>query len=213
MIPGKFISIEGTEGAGKSTALSFIQQLLTKAHIDVVMTREPGGTPLSEDIRQLLLHTQREEKILAETELLLLFAGRAQHLHHGILPALQSGKWVVSDRFIDASYAYQSGGRGFDIEKITYLDKWIVGNHYPDLTLLLDIDARLGMSRTEKRGAQKDRIEQEKIDFFMRVREMYLARAKHDTVRIKVIDASQPLTEVQAAIQVILDDFIKRSLL
>lgn len=210
MTCGKFITIEGTEGAGKSTALQFIKAYLLRANKDVVMTREPGGTEMAEEIRKVLLYPASSEKMTPETELLLMFAGRAQHISHCILPALQSGKWVVSDRYIDASYAYQGGGRGLDINKIKILDEQIVAGHYPDLTLLLDIPADLGFARTEKRGSQKDRIEQEKIDFFDRVRNTYLERAKQEPKRIVVIDASLALPQVQKQISETLDAFLAK---
>ena len=144
----------------------------------------------------------------AETELLLMFASRAQHIGQCILPALKVGKWVVSDRYIDASYAYQGGGRGISMRSIQKLDKLVVGKHYPDLTLLLDVPADLGLNRTEKRTGSKDRIEQEKIDFFVRVRKVYLERAEQDPARIKVIDASQPLSAVQIQIRNVLNAFL-----
>src|SRR5580658_4876444 len=131
---GKLISIEGTEGAGKSTALQFIKQYLSKASIDIAWTREPGGTEIAEEIRKLILHPMSSETIEPETELLLMFAARAQHMKYYILPALYAGKWIVTDRFIDASYAYQGGGRGIDMHYIAMLDQWIVGATYPDLT-------------------------------------------------------------------------------
>lgn len=208
MSRGKFITIEGTEGAGKSTSRLFILNYLEKANLKVVVTREPGGTDIAEEIRNVLLHRVNNEIMLAETELLLMFAGRAQHIFNRIEPALQSGKWVLSDRFVDASYAYQGGGRGIDPQFIAALDKHVVGKLYPDLTFLLDVPAELGMQRAEQRGSQKDRIEQEKIDFFKRVRTAYLERAKKDPKRIKVIDASLTLTEVQAQIQRVLDTFL-----
>lgn len=201
MARGNFISIEGTEGAGKSTALTFIRSYLTDAGVEVVWTREPGGTPLAEEIRKVLLHPASQERMLPETELLLMFAARAQHIETVIKPALAAGKWVVSDRFVDASYAYQRGGRGVDEHHIAMLDKWIVGNCYPDMTLLLDVAPEIGFERTAKRGTGRDRIEQEKIDFFTRVRETYLERAGSDAKRIKVIDASRPLAEVEQQIQ------------
>jgi len=209
MAMGKLISIEGTEGAGKSTALEFIKQYLTKANIDVVWTREPGGTEFAEEIRKLILHSTHPEKIEPETELLMMFAGRAQHMKKKILPALNAGKWVVTDRFIDASYAYQGGGRGIHSDTIHMLDQWIVGATYPDLTLLLDIPPDLGFKRAEKRGTDKDRIEQEKLDFFVRVREAYLQRAKLYQKRIKIIDASLTIPEVEKQIANVLDEFVK----
>lgn len=208
MARGKFISIEGTEGAGKSTALNFIKNYLAEANIEVVWTREPGGTELAEQIRNLLLHPLTYEKMSSETELLLMFAARAQHMQHRILPALMAGKWVVSDRFIDASYAYQGGGRGLDIERISMLDEWIVNGVYPDLTLLLDITPEQGFARAEKRGTDKDRIEQEKMDFFASVRHSYLERAKQHPERIKIIDASQPLYAVENQLRRSLDAFL-----
>jgi len=210
MARGKLISIEGTEGAGKSTALQFIKQYLTKANIDVVWTREPGGSKMAEEIRHLVLHPSDEE-IAPEAELLLMFAARAQHMKQNILPALNAGKWVATDRFIDASYAYQGGGRGIDTNFIAMLDKWIVGSYYPDLTLLLDIAPEVGFERAEKRGTEKDRIEQEKIDFFARVRDVYLTRAKQDPQRVKMIDASVPLFAVENQIREVLDVFLSDS--
>jgi dTMP kinase len=210
MMTGKFISIEGTEGAGKSTALKFIREYLEKKNLAVTWTREPGGTDLAEKIRALLLHPECAEIMTSETELLLMFAGRAQHIQRRIVPELQAGRWVVSDRFIDASYAYQAGGRGLDIHKIEMLDEWIVGAHYPDLTILLDIAPEQGFARAAKRGTDHDRIEQEKIDFFIRVRETYLQRAKQYSQRIKTIDASGTIAAVQSQIQHVLDDFIAR---
>ncbi len=209
MAQGKFISLEGTEGAGKSTALQFIKQYLLKANIDVVWTREPGGTEVAEDIRRLVLHPMSFEEIEPETELLLMFAARAQHMKKYILPALNAGKWIATDRFIDASYAYQGGGRGMEMNYIAMLDKWIVGTNYPHLTLLLDIPPEIGFQRAELRGAEKDRIEEEKMEFFVRVRDVYLQRAKQDPARIKIIDANVPLFAVESQIRNVLDEFIK----
>lgn len=208
---GKLITIEGTEGAGKSTARLFVMNYLEKAGIKVVVTREPGGTDIAEEIRNVLLHRVNTEIMLPTTELLLMFAGRAQHINQRILPALQSGKWVLSDRYIDASYAYQGGGRGIDMGFIGALDKHIVGRVYPDLTFLLDVPAELGMARAESRGNGKDRIEQERMDFFIRVRTTYLERAKADPKRIKVIDASVNLQDVQTQMRQVLDRFIAES--
>jgi dTMP kinase len=207
---GKFISIEGSEGAGKSSILAFVQHYLKQAKREVVLTREPGGTPLAEEIRQVLLQPNSTEKMTSETELLLVFAARAQHIQQCIVPALQAGKWVVSDRFIDASYAYQGGGRGVDKQYITWLDQWVVGQVYPDLTLLLDLPPHVGTERAKSRSIQPDRIEQESMDFFLRVRDSYLQRAKEAPQRIKKIDASQPVTLVQEQIQHILDTFLHK---
>ena len=212
MMQGKFITIEGSEGAGKSTALAFIREYFAKAHIDVILTREPGGTPIAEEIRKILLHQSHTETLQPETELLLMFACRAQNIAHCILPALQSGKWVVSDRYVDASYAYQGGGREMDAHDIEAIDNIVVDDLYPDLTLLLDVPVETGFARADKRGTQKDRIEQEKIEFFDRVRAAYLERAKQDPARIKIIDASQPLDMVQEQIHKVLDEFRMRQL-
>ncbi len=208
MRKGKFITVEGTEGAGKSTALKFIQDFLEQNGKQIVLTREPGGTPFAEEVRNLLLHAKTTEKIEPETELLLMFAGRVQHIAQCILPTLQTGKWIVSDRYIDASYAYQGGGRGISHHYIHKLDRLAVGHIYPDLTLLLDIPADLGMQRAEKRGVQKDRIEQERMDFFVRVRQAYLDRAKQDPNRIKIIDASKSLADVETQIHQVLTEFL-----
>ncbi|RDI46017.1 dTMP kinase [Aquicella lusitana] len=210
MTRGKLITIEGIEGAGKSTALQFIQDYLVKAGVEVVLTREPGGTDVSEAIRKLLLHSTASEGIAPETELLLMFASRAQHISQCIEPTLSAGKWVVSDRYVDASYAYQGGGRGIAMDKISLLDKMIVDGLYPDLTFLLDVPADLGIARAEKRGTQKDRIEQEKTDFFVRVRNVYLERAKADPERIRLIDATLGLGLVQDQVRRILDEFIRK---
>ena len=208
MTRGKFITIEGTEGAGKSTALKFIQDYFLQTGKEVVLTREPGGTMIGEEIRNVLLHTASNEIMQPETELLLMFAARVQHVSQKILPALSAGKWVVSDRYIDASYAYQGGGRGISHHHIHRLDRLVVGHIYPDLTLLLDVPAELGMMRAEKRGARKDRIEQERMDFFVRVRNAYLERAKQEPKRIKIIDASKSLVDVQEQLRHTLTEFL-----
>lgn len=207
MMRGKLITIEGSEGAGKSTALKFIQHYFANNGRQFVSTREPGGTELAEEIRKVLLHPASVEKMAPETELLLMFASRAQHIANLVRPALDAGKWVISDRYIDASYAYQGGGRQINVQQISALDKLIVADLYPDLTLLFDIPADIGLARTDHRGTSKDRIEQEKIDFFERVRNAYLDRAQQDPKRIKIIDASKPLEDVQKQICNVLDDF------
>lgn len=210
MSRGQFITIEGTEGAGKSTAMTFICEFLQRAGCDVVKTREPGGTEIAEEIRKVLLHSTASEKTQPVTELLLMFAGRAQHIAALIEPALAAGQWVVSDRYVDASYAYQGAGRGIDLQSIATLDHMVVGQHYPGLTLLLDIPAELGFARAVKRNAERDRIEQEKIDFFVRVRNAYLARAKAEPERIKIIDASLSIEQVRDQINACLQAFMAK---
>jgi dTMP kinase len=200
---GRFITLEGGEGVGKSTNLQYIQQLLLEQQIDVVVTREPGGTELAEKIRQLLLE-KHEESITEKAELLLVFAARAQHIQHVILPALQQGRWVLSDRFTDATYAYQGGGRAMDMQTIAWLENTVQGDLRPDLTLLLDASLDVGMSRAQQRG-KLDRFESEQRDFFERVRQAYLKRAGQDQQRYKIIDASLPLNEVQLQIKHALD--------
>jgi dTMP kinase len=204
---GVFLTLEGGEGVGKTTAVKFIQNYLQKAEQEFVITREPGGTPCAEQMRQLLLAPNLTEVITPTTELLLMFASRSQHIENLIKPALATDKFVVSDRFVDASYAYQGGGRGFDTDQITTLDKWIVGDLRPDVTILLDAPPSLGMARAKKRGTH-DRIEQEKLAFFERVRAVYLARAAADKKRFQIIDATKPLAAVQAEIQTILDKLL-----
>lgn len=200
MKTGKFITIEGIEGAGKSTAMEFVRDTLIAAGNQVITTREPGGTSIAENIRHVLLQSTSSEIMRPETELLLMFAGRAQHLATCIEPALKSGSWVVSDRFVDASYAYQGGGRGIDEQYIAYLDRWLVDQYYPNLTLLLDLPPDLGLARAAARSPHKDRIEQEKVDFFARVRQAYLTRAEQDPKRIKIINAGMALEDVHQQI-------------
>jgi dTMP kinase len=203
----RFLTIEGIEGVGKSTAVKFIQSYLTRAQQKFIITREPGGTVLAEQIRKILLTPNADEIMTPKTELMLMFAARAQHISQCIQPALHAGKWVVSDRFVDASYAYQGGGRGFDVAQIKMLDEWVVGDFHPAVTILLDASPSLGLARAKRRGEQ-DRIEQEKIIFFERVRAAYLARAKADAKRFYVIDASQTLAAVHAEIKTILDKLL-----
>lgn len=191
----RFVTLEGGEGAGKSTVLSALREMLQASGTEVVCTREPGGTPLAEQIRGLLLDTHHEAPS-AETELLLMFAARAQHVRETILPALQRGAWVISDRFTDASYAYQGAARGGDADFIAELERRVVGIA-PALTLLLDVPAAVGLQRARGRGAV-DRIESEQDEFFERVRAGYLARASSHAQRFRVIDATQPPEAVAA---------------
>lgn len=207
MSRGKFITLEGGEGVGKTTNLSFIKDYLQQQAILVTVTREPGGTALAEKIRQLVLDKD-SESISDTTELLLMFAARAQHIQHVIEPALAQGNWVLCDRFTDATYAYQGGGRELSIATIALLEQLVQGELRPDLTLLLDAPIEIGMERAQKRSAF-DRFEAEKISFFTRVRTMYLSRAAQQSERIKVIQANQSLVNVQSDIIDVLTDFIK----
>lgn len=195
---GRFITLEGGEGVGKSTNLHFIQQLLVQEQLSVILTREPGGTELAEKIRQLLLE-KRAEAITPQAELLLVFAARSQHIHHVILPALAQGQWVLSDRFTDATYAYQGGGRHMDTQTIAWLENTVQGELRPDLTLLLDAPVEIGLARAQQRGTL-DRFESEQRSFFQRVRQSYLERARQDQQRYRIIDASLPLDQVQKQI-------------
>ncbi len=202
MKTGKFITIDGVEGAGKSTQITFICDYLKAKGINVILTREPGGTDLGEKIRELLLSTSTKS-MHSDSELLLMFAARNEHIHDKIIPALEQGDWVLSDRFTDASYAYQGGGRGLDIKRIEQLEKWVLQDFVPDMTLLLDIPVEQGMSRVESRG-EKDRIELEAMDFFQRVRQAYIARSKKYPQRIKLIDSSKTKAHTSAQIEQIL---------
>ena len=193
---GKFITLEGGEGVGKSTNLRFITQWLEARGIEYVQTREPGGTPLAEQLRCLLLE-KREEPVDPTAELLMVFAARAQHLSQVIKPALASGKWVVCDRFTDATYAYQGGGRGLDRALIAELEQTVQGDLRPDRVLLLDLDPEIGLQRAAATG-EADRFESEQAEFFRKVRSAYRERANLAPERYAVIDASQPLLEVQA---------------
>ncbi len=203
---GRFITLEGGEGVGKSTNLIFIKQLLESSGIDVVTTREPGGTILAENIRQLLLD-KSEETVSEITELLLMFAARAQHIQQVINPALAQGQWVLCDRFTDATYAYQGGGRGMDVKMIEWLEQKVQGSVRPDLTLLLDAPIAVGIERANERG-ELDRFEQEKQDFFQKVRTAYLDRADQNQQVIKIINADQPLNKVQKQITSIIQSFV-----
>lgn len=197
----KFITLEGGEGVGKTTNLAFIEDYLKSRGVSLLRTREPGGTLLGEKVREILLHSDHVD---AKSELLLVFAARAQHIQTVIRPALANGQWVLSDRFTDASYAYQGGGRGIDTADIGFLERWVQADLRPDMTLLLDTPVSVGMARARARGPQ-DRFESEADHFFERVRAAYLERMKGEPDRIRRIDASVDLPLVQAAIAQELD--------
>jgi dTMP kinase len=205
MKTGRLITLEGGEGAGKTTVLEAVRQRLEARGLDVVVTREPGGTVLGEAVRDIVLDPARRN-ISAESELLLMFAARAQLVRELIRPALDAGRWVLSDRFTDASYAYQGGGRGQPDSRIADLEKWAAAMT-PDLTLLLDLPIGEGLARIGARG-QADRIELENNDFFERVRAAYRARASAQPQRFRVIDASQPVAAVRAAACSAVDAFL-----
>lgn len=198
-IKGRFITLEGVDGAGKSTHLAWLTDVLRQRGIDVVVTREPGGTPLGESLREILLN----QRMHIETEALLMFASRREHLAEVIVPALQQGKWVVSDRFTDASFAYQGGGRGLAEAKLQTLEQWVQQGLQPDLTLLFDVPVEVARKRLSSTPVL-DRFEREQHDFFERVRQAYLHRAAQFPQRIQVIDASRPLAEIQAELEKII---------
>jgi dTMP kinase len=203
---GQFITVEGVEGAGKSTQLRFIESYLRQAGKSLVVTREPGGTPLSEEIREILLQP-REEGMAGNTELLLMFAARAEHLAQKILPALDAGQWVLCDRFTDATYAYQGGGRGLDKSLILDLENLIQGDHRPDMTIYLDLPVETGLKRARERG-ELDRFERENLQFFESVRQAYLERSVQLSNIYRVIDAGQTIDEVEHQVKQALDAFL-----
>ncbi len=205
MQSGRFITVEGGEGVGKTTNLDFIESLLRSDGHDVVRTREPGGTPLAESVRELLL-APRDEPVSELAELLLVFAARAQHIEQVIKPALARGQWVLCDRFTDATYAYQGAGRGMDVTAIAKLEQLVQQNLRPDLTLLLDVPVEIGMSRASARSTP-DRFESEQLQFFELVRAEYLQRASDEPERFVIIDASPELSEVQQQIRRALEKF------
>mgnify|MGYP001619568607 FL=1 len=199
-----FITLEGGEGAGKSTNLEFVRQWLLRDGHDVVVTREPGGTELGERVRDILLHG-RELSISAESEMLLMFAARAEHIARVVRPALDAGKIVLCDRFTDATYAYQGGGRGIPAARIATIESWVQGDLRPDLTLLFDVPVEDGRRRAGLRS-EPDRFEQENNEFFARVHATYLARAASEPGRMRVIDASQSLEKVEKQIGTVLKE-------
>jgi len=207
-VSGLFITLEGPEGAGKSTNREYLAEHLRAKGVDVVLTREPGGTPLAERIRELLL-APSEELMDADTELLLVFAARAQHLAQVIRPALARGAVVLCDRFTDATYAYQGGGRGLSVSRIATLEQFVQGALRPDLTLVFDLPVEIGLSRAAARG-RLDRFEQEGQAFFEAVRQAYLARAKAAPEQYTLIDASQSLAQVQQSLDALLPQILER---
>lgn len=204
---GKFLSIEGIEGAGKSTQLRFIEQYLLQRDINVLVTREPGGTPLGEQIREVLL-TPRATQMTNDAELLLMLAARVEHVQQKILPALERGDWVLSDRFVDATFAYQGAGRQIDVQRIEAVSDWALQGLTTEMTFLFDLPVEVGQQRVSQRGVNKDRFEQEKTAFFEAIRTCYLARAQQAPQRIKVIDANQPITEIQQQLMPLLDQLL-----
>ena len=205
---GLFITLEGPEGAGKSTNRDYLAMCLRAAGVEVLLTREPGGTPLAERIRELLL-APSDEAMAADTELLLVFAARAQHLAQVIRPALARGCVVLCDRFTDATYAYQGGGRGLSQQRIAELERFVQGDLRPDLTLLFDLPVEQGLARAAARG-RLDRFEQEQRSFFEAVRQTYLQRAALAPQRYRLLDASQSLQQVQAAIDALVPMLVGR---
>ena len=201
---GLFITVEGVEGSGKSTNIEVIKEFLAERVVDYTITREPGGTLLAEEIRELLLR-RHEEEMDATTELLLIFAARVQHLNTKIKRSLAEGVWVLCDRFTDATYAYQGAGRGLDAKLISQLERLVQVNLRPDLTVIFDLDPRIGLERARQRG-QLDRIESQKLEFFQRVREGYKNIASHETARCLVIDASQTMEAVRQTLRTALED-------
>ncbi len=199
MSAGRFISIEGGEGVGKSTSVAYIEEYLQASGVELISTREPGGTKLAEDLRSLLLN-HHAERVDPFTELLMMFAARRQHITEVIQPALAAGKWVLCDRFTDASYAYQGYGRNLPLAFIDSLAQWVHGETNPDMTLLLDVDIEVGMQRARQRNSL-DRIESENMAFFEAVRQGYLTRAKAEPKRFQIIDASQDIAAVQTQIR------------
>ncbi len=200
---GKFITFEGIDGAGKSTHIATVVDWLSARGLEVVSTREPGGTPLGEKLRELLLH----EPMHLETEALLMFAARREHLALVIEPALARGAWVVCDRFSDATYAYQGGGRGLDKAKFAALERWVHGHLQPDLTFLFDLPPEVACERIARQGRELDKFEQERADFHQRVRQAYLERAVEAPNRIRVINAGQRQDEIKKVVEEIVSTY------
>jgi dTMP kinase len=208
MASGCFVTVEGGEGAGKTTQLAFMRAYLEQAGYRVMLTREPGGTPLGEEIRALLLGHRHDGMALA-TETLLMFAARAEHLERVIRPALATGHWVLCDRFTDATYAYQGGGRGLPAQRIAILEDWAQGTLRPDLTLVFDLPVEMGLERVGRRGAA-DRFEREEKAFFERIRAVYLDRARRHPDRYRIVNADRPVEAVRAEVETILAGWLER---
>lgn len=208
-MPGRFIVVDGVEGAGKTTQLAFMGEYLERAGHRVVSTREPGGTALGEEIRALLLG-HRHDGMALTTETLLVFAARAEHLERVVRPALAAGRWVLCDRFTDATYAYQGGGRGVSLERIAILENWVQEDLRPDLTLLFDLPVAVGLKRAGRRGAA-DRFEREEKAFFERVRAIYLERARQRPDRYRIVDADRSVDAIRAEVETILAGWLERS--
>lgn len=203
---GVFITFEGVEGGGKTTNISYIADLIEKSGHEILLTREPGGTIVGESIRDILISTDLPD-MHHDTELLLMFAARAEHLQRKIMPAIEQGKWVLCDRFTDATYAYQGAGRGININHISALEKLVQGSIRPDFTFLFDLEADIGLSRAKSRG-ETDRFEQQHIDFFNRVRSEYLKMAKAEKNRYRIVNAQYDLETVQQQISKLLEEII-----
>lgn len=206
MQQGLFITLEGVEGAGKSTLMAYAAEYFAEKGKEVIQTREPGGTKTGEQIRAILLDSENET-LTDNTELLLMFAARMQHIDEIIKPALSSGHVVICDRFTDATYAYQGAGRGLDMKRIEVLENWIQQGLKPDITLLFDLDVETGLRRANQRS-DADRFEQEEIVFFERIRRCYLERAENEPKRFRIIDASQSFEDVKLQIQTILEEYL-----
>ncbi|CAG1004141.1 dTMP kinase [Myxococcaceae bacterium] len=198
---GRFITLEGIDGAGKSTHVAWLRDAIARRGHQVVVSREPGGTPLGEKLRELLLH----QDMRPATEALLMFAARREHLEEVIWPALEAGHWVLCDRFSDASFAYQGGGRGLAAERLHHLEEWVHGGFQPDLTLLFDLPPEVGQARLQAHRGPLDRFEQERADFHERVRAAYLARAAADPKRLRVIDGTRDIPGIRAEIDRLLE--------
>ena len=207
---GLFLTFEGIEGAGKTSNLQHAKSMIEASGKTVLVTREPGGTDVGEKIREVLLDPNLPA-MHSDTELLLMFASRAEHYQSKILPALMEGKWVLCDRFTDASFAYQGGGRNIDISRITALEEWVLGQFKADRTFLFDLPVSLGLSRAKARG-EADRIELEEAEFFQRIRDCYLTRAANESNRFAIIDASQSLVAVKSQVETAVEELLKKQI-